>query len=84
MHRASSYDSLKAVAEFIDHGADVNASNEEGRTPLHDLRDVAELLLANGAAVNAEDEDGNIALDSAAEDGYKDIVELLKKHGAKE
>ena len=57
-------------------------------TPLHYAarghKNVAELLLDNGADVNAKDKHGNTPLHKATLRGNKDIVELLRKHGAKE
>jgi ankyrin repeat protein len=40
-------------------------------------KDVAELLLANGAKVNARNNDGRTALHEAADAGNKDVLELL-------
>jgi ankyrin repeat protein len=53
-------------------------------TPLHFAanREVAELLLANGAVVDARDRWGNTPLHMAASAGYREVVEVLLAHGA--
>ena len=38
----------------------------------------------NGADINTKNKDGYTALDLARDKGHTEIVELLKKHGAKE
>ena len=45
---------------LIGHGAQVNATNHQGWTPLHRVLDkkVAEVLLDHGADINARDKDG--------------------------
>ncbi len=45
-------------------------------------KEVAELLLANGANVNARNNDGTTVLNTAAYQGHKEIVELLLANGA--
>jgi ankyrin repeat protein len=79
---------LDMVKLLITHGAEVNAEDNYGGTPLHDAvlcgyRDVAELLINNGADVNKELEGGMPLLHHAVGDGYEDIVELLITKSAK-
>ena len=44
---------------------------------------IVELMLANQAEVNLRDSNGNTPLMRAAQEGYMDIVELLRQHGGK-
>ncbi|MDA8085716.1 MAG: ankyrin repeat domain-containing protein, partial [Nitrospiraceae bacterium] len=78
---------LKSVEVLIKQGADVNAKNNNGYTPLHRAaefghKDVAQTLIAHGADVNAKDNNGDTPLHEAAEGGQADIVKLLIAHGA--
>jgi len=80
----------KEISELlITKGADVNAINSVGDTPLHSAaraghKDIVELLIAKGADVNAKDNQGRTPLWWANHRGHKKIVELVRKHGAKE
>jgi len=78
------------VELLIDSGADVNARERSGGwTPLHYAvagrrMEMVELLIAKGADLNATDRADDTPLDLAKKIRRNDIVELLKKHGAKE
>jgi ankyrin repeat protein len=87
---------VKAVRLMLDHGADVNAFDPYGKTPLmyaaiSDVLpvDVVKLLLERGADVNARcrhtqaGDAGLTVLDIAQLNGNTPIVDLLVKSGAK-
>ena len=73
---ASDTDTLQLL---LDHGADVNMTNDRGETALmaaafNGLHKIVKLLLQAGADVNSTDESGNTALLVAVSDGNrKDI-----------
>jgi len=73
---------------LIEEGADVNAANEEGETPLwtaslHGDKEIVELLIKIGADVNTYDNKYRITpLHMVAELGQIEIVELLLENGA--
>jgi ankyrin repeat protein len=62
-------------------GADVNARDNEGNTPLHEifLTDVEEELLKLGADVNARNKDGETPIFTTVDD---DAIPLFIEHGA--
>ena len=80
---------IEAVKQHLAAGTDVNAKGGSfGGTPLHiaaigGQKEIAELLIAEGADVNAQRDDGWTPLMDAAQEGYMEIVELLRKHGGK-
>jgi ankyrin repeat protein len=74
------------VAALIRHGADVNARNRHGTTPLLESASqqnplVIRLLAEAGADMESSDERGT-ALQSALSQGCRDVVEELVKQGA--
>ncbi|MHC4679204.1 MAG: ankyrin repeat domain-containing protein [Planctomycetota bacterium] len=76
------------VKLLLDKGADVHAKDTSGYTPLHwavmmGSRQLTELVLEAGADAKTESTTGETPLDLARQGG-PEIVELLKKHGAKE
>jgi ankyrin repeat protein len=73
---------------LLEHGADINAQDEDDWTPLHSAStrgalEVVRLLLEHGADVEVKDSFGKTALQEAAEEGEDKVVELLRRHGAK-
>ena len=86
IHKAATLGNIEAVKQHLAAGADVNAKDKYGRTPLHtavdgDYKELIELLIAEGADVNANSKIGT-PLHSAATWGQKEIVELLIAAGA--
>lgn len=74
----------KAVEELIKKGADVNFTNDVGRTPLHMAAisgniDAVEMLLAAGANPNARDNSGKTPLDYARQRGNTRIASMLNQ-----
>jgi cytohesin len=65
-------------------GADVNAKDNEGETPLNKagLQEVALMLIAKGADISPRDHQGNTLLHKAARNDWKNLVELLLAKGA--
>lgn len=88
LHSAVAKGNLEVAEVLIKNGAEVNAKCSNTRnTPLHwaarnDHKAVAELLIAKGADVNAKGTKGETPLDLAISKGNKELVDLLRKHGA--
>jgi ankyrin repeat protein len=49
----------------------------------HGYPEITKILIKAGADVNAKDQDGITALMGAAEQGHAEIVNLLKRFGAR-
>ena len=76
-------DPSKAIAD----GADVNAKDKVGVTPLtyatfKGAKEITELLITTGADVNAKDVDGRTPLHRAASYSHNEVAELLIAKGA--
>jgi len=79
---------LKAVEKHLESGGDVSATLTDGTTLLHAAvgsgqEDVVIYLLSKGAEINKRGGWGKTVLDRAMEPENRQMVELLKKNGAK-
>jgi ankyrin repeat protein len=80
---------LVQMAALLAKGAEINARNAHGWTPLHVAAAggdpaVVTLLLHHGADVHAQSHIGTTPLDNATtRGGRKAVVDLLLAHGAK-
>jgi ankyrin repeat protein len=91
LHLASEKCSEKVVRFLLSEGgADVNAVDDDGYTPLHDASiypheamATIRLLLDKGARVNAKNVHGETPLHLACEEGRKGAAELLVARGAR-
>lgn len=90
LHRAVSYGSVQSVPVLIELGADVNAQNNCGDTPLNKLASIkgsdpaiAHALIKAGADIDcAENIHGRTPLHTAACNGRGDLVRVLIEAGA--
>lgn len=87
---------LEVLELLLEQGLDINAQNNRGNTLLSLFVDnnnyyrnynyrpkMIEYLILNGADVNLKDKQGRSLLLKAAYHSDREIIELLKKHGAK-
>ena len=89
IHVAAIDRNIKAIKQHLAAGTDVNAKwSRNGAVPLAYVirgedesgKEIAELLIANGADVNAKADNGKTPLDVATKTW---AVDLLRKHGGK-
>ena len=92
IHKAAYDGNIEAVKQHLAAGTDVNAKDKDGDTPLSYAallghKELAELLVANGANVNVKvasgPRQGGTPLDDAIKWKDTEIVDLLRKHGGK-
>jgi ankyrin repeat protein len=78
---------IEVTHVLLAHGADVNAQQDHGETPLYMAAswgnlEVVELLLAHGADINMPNKTGYTSLIENASSGKAEMVELLLANGA--
>jgi cytohesin len=84
---AAKNNSARAVEVFLQHGAQVNSQDNNGRTALfwaavNDSEEIAGMLLRKAADVDLSDQYGATPLHMAAECGSQRVLEALVRHGA--
>lgn len=92
LHLASTHQHIKPVQVLLDHGANINAEDGQGQTPLHRVFEdnilhensfsLAQLLVGRGAGVNAHDKDHVTPLHLASYYQKLESVRFLLDHGA--
>ena len=78
---------LDTVQILISNGAELNAKDQDGITPLmwassYGYSDIVKMLIVNGADVNAIDNNGETPLYYAVYNNYEDGVKVLLANGA--
>lgn len=87
IHKAIETHDLEMLSQLIGSGADANARNSQGNSPLHiaankGFDDVAHLLLAAGANPDCDNDELNTPLTIAASCGHAALCGVLLKYGA--
>lgn len=82
IHAAAAGNHVEIAGDLLAHGADVNATQEGGFTPLHAAAqngnpEMTRLFLKHGANKAAKTDDGKTARDFALAGGHTEVAEIL-------
>ena len=85
IHGTAEGGDIDSVKDFLASGVDVDAVDAYKQTALHVAKtmEIAELLLSKGADVNFKSNLGTPLFNHKYGDNNKEIIDLLKKNGAK-
>ena len=86
VHEAARSGDLKLLTRMFDAGCSMNGRDDFGMTPLHVAANdrIAAFLISKGAYIDATDGRGYTPLKVMEMTGRKDVVELLRRKGAKQ
>ena len=88
LHAASGWGAFETVKTLLEHGADSNAKDSRGTTPLMNIagtrgtpraRDIVDLLVKSGASLEARDPYGKTAADYAKSAGNPDLQNYIEQ-----
>jgi ankyrin repeat protein len=87
LHSAAAGRHVGIVKALLEHGADVNAVQQDGFAPIHGAaqngqEEMVLLLLSYGADIDARGANGQSALNIAEAEGHDVVAELLRRQGA--
>lgn len=85
LHYLAVENQLNDVAWLLDHGAEINTTNDFGNTPLSEAASLGycklcDFLIHNGADPKIRTSQGDTALSEAATNDEHEVVELLLKY----
>lgn len=84
--KADAYDNLSITLKLIECGANIEATGNDGKRPLHlavlAIGDSDKALIKAGAELNVQDSDGNTPLLLACKNSNEKVVRYLLRSGA--
>jgi ankyrin repeat protein len=89
LHEASRFGHLEVSRLLVDHGANVNATHQNHRTPLglsaridSGHLGIVKLLLECGADIDTLNDEGKTSYQVPLQRGHRRVANLLREHGA--